>query len=79
MPAAKPFAAPARAAACASFVFTNVDHDGMLDGPDLEEVARRWPRPPASGSVIFSGGIGSLADLEALAPAPELELERSTA
>ena len=38
----------------------------MLDGPDLEEVdARR--RRACAGSFIYSGGIGTLADLEALA------------
>ena len=53
-------------AACASFVYTNVDRDGMLDGPDLEEVAR-GRAAAARGQLIYSGGIGALADLEALA------------
>jgi phosphoribosylformimino-5-aminoimidazole carboxamide ribotide isomerase len=49
-----------------NFVFTNVDHDGMLDGANREEVA--WvTRAAAGGSMIFSGGIGSREDLEALA------------
>ncbi len=48
------------------FVFTNIDHDGMLDGANREEVA--WvARAAGEGSVIFSGGIGTLEDLEALA------------
>jgi phosphoribosylformimino-5-aminoimidazole carboxamide ribotide isomerase len=51
------------------FVFTNIDHDGMLDGANREEVA--WVAGEAGaaegGSVIFSGGIGTRADLEALA------------
>ncbi len=47
------------------FVYTNVDRDGMLGGPDLEEV-RRVARA-ASGQFLYSGGIGSLADLEGLA------------
>ncbi len=48
------------------FVFTNVDHDGMLDGANRDEVA--WVATAAGeGSVIFSGGIGSRGDLEALA------------
>jgi phosphoribosylformimino-5-aminoimidazole carboxamide ribotide isomerase len=46
-------------------VYTNVDRDGMLEGPDLEEVRR--VAEAAGGSVIYSGGIGSLADLEGLA------------
>jgi phosphoribosylformimino-5-aminoimidazole carboxamide ribotide isomerase len=48
------------------FVFTNIDHDGMLDGANREEVA--WVAGEAGeGSVIFSGGIGRRRDLEALA------------
>jgi phosphoribosylformimino-5-aminoimidazole carboxamide ribotide isomerase len=45
-------------------VYTNVDRDGMLGGPDLEEV-RRIARA-VHGPMIYSGGIGSLADLEGL-------------
>jgi phosphoribosylformimino-5-aminoimidazole carboxamide ribotide isomerase len=49
-----------------NFVFTNVDHDGMLDGANRDEVA--WvARAAEGGSVIFSGGIGSREDLQALA------------
>jgi phosphoribosylformimino-5-aminoimidazole carboxamide ribotide isomerase len=49
-----------------NFVFTNVDHDGMLDGANRDEVA--WVAKAAGeGSVIFSGGIGTRADLRALA------------
>jgi phosphoribosylformimino-5-aminoimidazole carboxamide ribotide isomerase len=57
------------------FVFTNIDHDGMLDGANRDEVA--WvARAAGEGSVIFSGGIGTLADLEALAGLrAELDLE----
>jgi phosphoribosylformimino-5-aminoimidazole carboxamide ribonucleotide (ProFAR) isomerase len=48
------------------FVFTNIDHDGMLDGANREEVV--WvARATGEGSLIFSGGIGALADLEGLA------------
>jgi phosphoribosylformimino-5-aminoimidazole carboxamide ribotide isomerase len=46
-------------------VFTNVDRDGMLEGPDLEEVRR--VAEAVQGSLIYSGGIGQLADLEGLA------------
>ncbi len=45
-------------------VFTNVDRDGMLEGPDLEEVDR--VAGAVRGRVIYSGGIGRLADLEGL-------------
>ncbi len=46
------------------FVYTNVDRDGMLDGPDLEEI-RRISRA-LRGRFLYSGGIGSLEDLRAL-------------
>jgi len=55
------------------FVFTNVDHDGMLDGANREEVA--WVAKAAgTGSVIISGGIGRREDLELVA---ELRREES--
>lgn len=46
-------------------VYTNVDRDGMLEGPDLEEVGRI--AAAVGGSFIYSGGIGALVDLEGLA------------
>lgn len=47
-----------------TFAYTNVDHDGTLAGPDLEGLARV---ARATGArVIASGGVSSLADLEAL-------------
>jgi phosphoribosylformimino-5-aminoimidazole carboxamide ribotide isomerase len=46
------------------FVYTNVDRDGMLEGPDLDEVRR--VSEAVRGRFLYSGGIGSLADLEAL-------------
>lgn len=48
------------------FVYTNVDRDGMLQGPDLDEV-RRAAAAATRGCLLYSGGIGELADLEALA------------
>jgi phosphoribosylformimino-5-aminoimidazole carboxamide ribotide isomerase len=58
------------------FVFTNIDHDGMLDGPNRDEAI--WVAQAAGeGSLIFSGGIGTLADLQTLADLrQELQLER---
>jgi phosphoribosylformimino-5-aminoimidazole carboxamide ribotide isomerase len=47
-----------------SFVYTNVDRDGMLEGPDLDDVRRI--AGVVRGRFLYSGGIGSLADLEAL-------------
>ena len=46
------------------FVYTNVDRDGMLDGPDLDEVGRI--SQAVRGRFIYSGGIGSVDDLRAL-------------
>jgi phosphoribosylformimino-5-aminoimidazole carboxamide ribotide isomerase len=54
-------------------VFTNVDRDGMLEGPDLEEV--RDVARAVRGSLIYSGGIGTLADLEGLVDLGEESLE----
>jgi phosphoribosylformimino-5-aminoimidazole carboxamide ribotide isomerase len=48
------------------FVYTNIDHDGMLDGPRSEDVEMA-ARAVGDGSVILSGGIGELAHLQALA------------
>jgi phosphoribosylformimino-5-aminoimidazole carboxamide ribotide isomerase len=45
-------------------VYTNVDRDGMLEGPDLEEV--RGAARAARDSLLYSGGIGRLEDLRAL-------------
>jgi phosphoribosylformimino-5-aminoimidazole carboxamide ribotide isomerase len=58
-----------------NFVFTNVEHDGMLDGANRDEVAS-VVAAVGDGSVIFSGGIGTREDLEALARLrDELRLE----
>jgi phosphoribosylformimino-5-aminoimidazole carboxamide ribotide isomerase len=54
-------------------VYTNVDRDGMLEGPDLEEVGRM--ADAVNGSLIYSGGIGQLADLEGLAGLGRRSLE----
>ena len=48
-----------------TFVFTNVDKDGLLGGPDLDEV--REVASVVDGSLMYSGGIGRREDLEALA------------
>jgi phosphoribosylformimino-5-aminoimidazole carboxamide ribotide isomerase len=48
------------------FVYTNIDHDGMLDGIDGEDAAMA-ARAAGDGSVILSGGIGELAHLQAIA------------
>jgi phosphoribosylformimino-5-aminoimidazole carboxamide ribotide isomerase len=46
------------------FVYTNVDRDGTLEGPDLGEVRR--VSAAIRGRFLYSGGIGSLDDLRAL-------------
>src|SRR5688500_11026207 len=47
------------------FVYTNVDRDGMLEGPDLDEVRR--VSEAVRGRFLYSGRIGSIDDLRALA------------
>jgi phosphoribosylformimino-5-aminoimidazole carboxamide ribotide isomerase len=65
MPAGDALAA-LREAGVGGFVYTDIDHDGMLDGADSSTVASVLA---AAGDVpvIVSGGIGSLEDLRALA------------
>jgi phosphoribosylformimino-5-aminoimidazole carboxamide ribotide isomerase len=48
-----------------NFVYTDVDRDGVLEGPDLDGVAQLAPH--VQGDLLYSGGIGAIADLEALA------------
>lgn len=54
-------------------LYTNVDRDGMLAGPDLREVRR--VAGAVQGSLIYSGGIGALADLEGLVELARTSLE----
>ena len=46
-----------------TFVVTAIARDGLLDGPDLELLGRAIAA--TSGQVIASGGVSSIADLEA--------------
>jgi phosphoribosylformimino-5-aminoimidazole carboxamide ribotide isomerase len=46
------------------FIYTNVDRDGLLEGPDLDEV--RSVASAVRGRFVYSGGIGRLEDLRAL-------------
>jgi phosphoribosylformimino-5-aminoimidazole carboxamide ribotide isomerase len=46
------------------FVYTNVERDGTLEGPDLEEVRRI--ADTVEGRFLYSGGVASLDDLRAL-------------
>jgi phosphoribosylformimino-5-aminoimidazole carboxamide ribotide isomerase len=51
------------------FVYTPVEVDGLMEGPDLDSL--REAAGATDGELIYSGGIGSLDDLRALA---DLEL-----
>lgn len=55
-----------------SFVYSNVDRDGMLEGIDLDEVRRI--AAVVRGRFIYSGGIGSLEDLRGLAALKQVNL-----
>jgi len=55
-----------------SFVFTDVSRDGKLTGPDLEAVHR--VAQAVRGRFIYSGGIGSLEHLRALARLRQVNL-----
>jgi phosphoribosylformimino-5-aminoimidazole carboxamide ribotide isomerase len=46
------------------FMYTNVDRDGTLEGPDLDEVKRI--SDTVRGRFLYSGGIAALEDLKAL-------------
>ena len=47
------------------FAYTDVDRDGTLEGPDIDEIKRIGS--VIRGRFIYSGGIGSLDHLRALA------------
>lgn len=55
------------------FVFSSIDRDGMLDGPDLG--AARRVAAAVRGSFVYSGGVASLEDLRALAALRQVNLE----
>jgi phosphoribosylformimino-5-aminoimidazole carboxamide ribotide isomerase len=54
------------------FVYSSIERDGMLSGPDLDEVAR--VARVVRGSFAYSGGISSIADLRALAQLGQVNL-----
>ena len=47
------------------FIYTPVDVDGLMEGPDLDSV--REVAKATDGELIYSGGVGALEDLRALA------------
>jgi phosphoribosylformimino-5-aminoimidazole carboxamide ribotide isomerase len=54
------------------FVYSNIERDGMLSGPDLDEVARI--AAVVRGTFVYSGGISTLEDLSALAALRQVNL-----
>jgi phosphoribosylformimino-5-aminoimidazole carboxamide ribotide isomerase len=61
-----------RARGVKQFVYSNVDRDGMLGGVDTDEVRRI--AAAVRGRFLYSGGVGTLADLEALAGLRQVNL-----
>lgn len=55
------------------FVYSSIERDGTLAGPDLE--AARSVAEAVRGSFIYSGGISSLDDLDALAGMRQVNLD----
>jgi phosphoribosylformimino-5-aminoimidazole carboxamide ribotide isomerase len=56
----------------ARFVYSSIERDGMLSGPDLDEVMRI--AEAVRGSFIYSGGVSSLEDLRRLARLRQVNL-----
>lgn len=54
----------------ADLVYTDVDRDGMLEGPNLESFGALLAGA-REARVVYSGGIGYLRDLQALARLPQ--------
>ncbi len=54
------------------FVYSSIERDGMLSGPDLDEVARI--AAAVRGTFIYSGGVSSLQDLRGLAGLRQVNL-----
>jgi phosphoribosylformimino-5-aminoimidazole carboxamide ribotide isomerase len=54
------------------FVYSSIERDGMLEGPDLEAV--RKIAGVVRGSFVYSGGVSSLEDLKALAQLRQVNL-----
>lgn len=54
------------------FVYSSIDQDGMLAGPDLEGIRR--VAAALKGTFIYSGGVASLEDLERLVALRQVNL-----
>jgi phosphoribosylformimino-5-aminoimidazole carboxamide ribotide isomerase len=58
-------------AGAAAVIYTDIERDGALEGPNIEATARI--AEALSTPVIASGGVSSLADLKALKAIPRLD------
>ena len=54
------------------FVYSSIDRDGMLEGPDLDSAKR--VAQAVRGTFIYSGGVSTLEDLRALAALRQVNL-----
>ena len=54
------------------FVFSSIERDGMLSGPDLD--GARAVAAVVRGTFTYSGGVSTLADLEAIAHLRQVNL-----
>jgi phosphoribosylformimino-5-aminoimidazole carboxamide ribotide isomerase len=54
------------------FVYSSIERDGMLAGPDLD--AARRVAAVVKGNFVYSGGVSSLEDLEALTSLRQVNL-----
>jgi phosphoribosylformimino-5-aminoimidazole carboxamide ribotide isomerase len=55
-----------------SFVYSSIERDGMMTGPDLAEVERI--ANVVRGRFVYSGGVSSVADLQGLASLRQVNL-----
>ncbi len=55
------------------FVYSSIERDGMLAGPDLDGARR--VADAVRGSFVYSGGVASLDDLQALADLRQVNLD----
>jgi phosphoribosylformimino-5-aminoimidazole carboxamide ribotide isomerase len=61
-----------RARGVQRFVYSSIERDGMLGGPDLDGVQR--VARAVRGSFVYSGGVASLGDLRTLAGLRQVNL-----
>jgi len=54
------------------FVFSSIERDGMLSGPDLDAV--RAAADSVRGTFVYSGGVSTVEDLRALAELRQVNL-----